>query len=173
MKKFLSFLLAALLLLSCIPAMAEEFPKLDNGAAWDYIGDWFGVSGMDVMGDPTADYPELKLCLYLNGLGDLYLDGGKKEVVGWYIEEGNVFLARTVDKVPQADEIFAYAYKDDTGRLVVDLMTVSSFTLGLNCLISFGSPSISSTSEIFITPVEIFSEVFDTSIKYSFPFSNI
>mgnify|MGYP003292874718 CR=1 FL=1 len=125
MKKFLSFLLAAIMLLSCAPAMAEEFPKLDNGAAWDYIGDWFGVSGMDVMGDPTADYPELKLCLYLNGLGDLYLDGGKKEVVGWYIEEGNVFLARTVDKVPKADEIFAYAYKDDTGRLVVDLMTVS------------------------------------------------
>ncbi|MBR2924343.1 MAG: hypothetical protein IKC28_04865 [Clostridia bacterium] len=125
MKKFLSFLLAALLLLSCIPAMAEEFPKLDNGAAWDYIGDWFGVSGMDVMGDPTTDYPELKLCLYLNGLGDLYLDGGKKEVVGWYVEEGNVFLARTVDGVPKADEIFAYAYKDDTGRLVVDLMTVS------------------------------------------------
>ena len=127
MKKFLSFLLAALLLLSCLPAVAaaEGFPELDGIAAWDYIGDWFGVSGMDVMGDPTADYPELKLCLYLNGLGDLYLDGGKKEVVGWYVEEGNVFLARTVDGVPKADEIFAYAYKDDTGRLVVDLMTVS------------------------------------------------
>lgn len=127
MKKFLSFLLAAMMLLSCLPAVAaaEGFPELDSSAAWDYIGDWFGVSGMDVMGDPTADYPELKLCLYLNGLGDLYLDGGKKEVVGWYIEEGNVFLARTVDKVPKADEIFAYAYKDDTGRLVVDLMTVS------------------------------------------------
>ena len=125
MKKFLSLLLATIMLLSCIPATAEEFPQLDSLAAWDYIGDWFGVSGMNVMGEPTTDYPELKLNLYLNGLGDLYLDDGKKEVVGWYVEDGNVFLARTVDKVPQASEIFAYAYKDETGRLVVDLMTVS------------------------------------------------
>ena len=121
MKKFLSLLLAAMMLLSCVPTMAEAFPALDKTAAWDYIGDWFGVSGLDVMGYPTTDYPELKLNLYLNGLGDLYLDGGKKEVVGWYIEDGNVFLARTVDKVPQADQIFAYAYKNETGRLVVDL----------------------------------------------------
>ncbi len=125
MKKFLSLLLAAMMLLGCVPALAEGFPELDSFAAWDYIGDWFGVSGLNVMDEPTTEYPELKLCLYLNGLGDLYLDGGKKEVVGWYIEEGNVFLARTVDKVPKADEIFAYAYRDDTGRLVVDLMTVS------------------------------------------------
>ena len=121
MKKFLSLLLAVIMLLGCIPAVAEEFPKLDNKAAWDYIGDWFGVSGLNVMDEPTTEYPELKLCLYLNGLGDLYLDGGKKEVVGWYVEDGMVFLARTVDKVPQADQIFAYAYKNETGRLVVNL----------------------------------------------------
>ena len=35
MKKFLSLLLAVIMLLGCIPAMAEEFPKLDNSAAWD------------------------------------------------------------------------------------------------------------------------------------------
>ena len=110
MKKFLSLLVAAVMLLSCIPAMAEEFPALDSIAAWDYIGDWFGVSGMDVMGDPTTEYPDLKLNLYLNGLGDLYLDGGKKEIVGWYVEDDMVFVARTVDKVPQADQIFALLY---------------------------------------------------------------
>ncbi|MBR0320673.1 MAG: hypothetical protein IIX10_06400, partial [Clostridia bacterium] len=125
MKKFLSLLVAAVMLLSCIPAMAEAFPALDSIAAWDYIGEWYGVSGMDVMGDPTTDYPALELNLYLNGLGDLYLDDAKKEVVGWYIEDEMVFLAHTVDKVPQADDIFAYAYKDDTGRLVVDLLTVA------------------------------------------------
>ena len=125
MKKFLSLLLAVTMLLGCMPAMAEAFPALDKNAAWDYIGEWIGVSGLDVMGDPTTDYPELTLNLLLNGLGDLYLDDGKKEVVGWYVEDGYVFLARTVDKVPQADDIFAYAYKDDTGRLVVDLMTVA------------------------------------------------
>ena len=32
-----------------------------------------------------------------------------------------VFVARTVDKVPQADQIFAFAAKNETGRLVVDL----------------------------------------------------
>ena len=121
MKKFLSLLLAVIMLLGCIPAMAEEFPKLDNKAAWDYIGDWFGVSGLNVMDETTTEYPELKLCLYLNGLGDLFLDGGKKEIVGWYVEDGMVFLARTVDKVPQADQIFAYAAKNETGRLVVNL----------------------------------------------------
>ena len=86
MKKFLSLLLAVIMLLGCIPAVAEEFPKLDNKAAWDYIGDWFGVSGLNVMDEPTTEYPELKLNLYLNGLGDLYLDGGKKEIVGWAVE---------------------------------------------------------------------------------------
>ena len=121
MKKFLSLLLAAMMLLGCVPALAEGFPELDSFAAWDYIGDWFGVSGMDVMGEPTTEYPDLKLNLFLNGLGDLYLDDAKKEVVGWYVEEGTVFLARTVDKVPQADQIFAYAYKNETGRLVVNL----------------------------------------------------
>ena len=79
-----------------VPALAEGFPELDSFAAWDYIGDWFGVSGLDVMDEPTTEYPDLKLNLFLNGLGDLYLDGGKKEVVGWYVEEGTVFLARTV-----------------------------------------------------------------------------
>ncbi len=121
MKKFLNLLLAVIMLLGCIPAVAEEFPKLDNKAAWDYIGDWFGVSGLNVMDEPTTEYPEPKLNLYLNGLGDLYLDGGKKEIVGWYVEDGMVFLARTVDNVPQADQIFAYAYKNETGRLVVNL----------------------------------------------------
>ena len=125
MKKFLCLLMAAMMLLGCVSAVAEAFPELDSNAAWDYIGDWYGVSGLDVMGDPTTEYPELELRLFLNGLGDLYLDGGKKEVVGWYVEDGYVFIARTVDKVPQAEEIFAYAYKDDTGRLVVDLMTVA------------------------------------------------
>ena len=125
MKKFLSLLVAVVMLLTASVSALAEFPALDSTAAWDYIGDWYGVSGMDVMGDPTNDYPELQLNLFLNGLGDLYLDGGKKEVVGWYIEDGMVFLAHTVDKVPQADDIFAYAYKDDTGRLVVDLMTVA------------------------------------------------
>ena len=121
MKKFLSLLLAVMMLLGCVSAVAQEFPKLDGIAAWDYVGDWFGVSGMDVMGDPTSEYPDLKLNLFLNGLGDLYLDGGKKEVVGWYVEDGYVFVARTVDKVPQADQIFAFAAKNETGRLVVDL----------------------------------------------------
>ncbi len=121
MKKFLSLLLAVMMLLGCLPALAEGFPELDSFAAWDYIGDWFGVSGLDVMGDPTTDYPDLKLNLFLNGLGDLYLDGGKKEIVGWYVEDDMVFLARTVDKVPQADQIFAFAAKNETGRLVVDL----------------------------------------------------
>ena len=121
MKKFLCLLLAAMMLLGCVPALAEGFPELDSFAAWDYIGDWFGVSGLDVMGDPTTDYPDLKLNLYLNGLGDLYLDGGKKEIVGWYVEDDMVFVARTVDKVPQADQIFAFAAKNETGRLVVDL----------------------------------------------------
>ena len=121
MKKFLSLLLAVMMLLGCLPAMAEGFPELDSFAAWDYIGDWFGVSGLDVMGDPTTDYPDLKLNLFLNGLGDLYLDGGKKEIVGWYVEDDMVFVARTVDKVPQADQIFAFAAKNETGRLVVDL----------------------------------------------------
>ena len=125
MKKFLCLLLAAMMLLGCVPALAEGFPELDSLAAWDYIGDWFGVSGMDVMGDPTTEYPDLKLNLFLNGLGDLYLDDAKKDVVGWYVEEGTVFLARTVDKVPNPDEIFAYAYKDASGRLVVDLLTVA------------------------------------------------
>ena len=121
MKKFLSLLVAVVMLLTCSVSALAEFPKLDSSAAWDFIGDWFGVSGMDVMGDPTSDYPELKLNLYLNGLGDLYLDGGKKEIVGWYVEDGYVFLARTVDNIPQEDDIFAYAYKNETGRLVVDL----------------------------------------------------
>ena len=121
MKKFLCLLLAAMMLLGCVPAMAEGFPELDSFAAWDYIGDWFGVSGLNVMDEPTTEYPDLKLNLFLNGLGDLYLDDAKKEVVGWYVEEGTVFLARTVDKVPQADQIFAYAYKNETGRLVVNL----------------------------------------------------
>ena len=121
MKKFLSLLLAVMMLLGCLPAMAEGFPELDSFAAWDYIGDWFGVSGLDVMGDPTTDYPDLKLNLFLNGLGDLYLDGGKKEIVGWYVEDDMVFVARTVDKVPQADQIFAFAAKNENGRLVVDL----------------------------------------------------
>ena len=103
MKKFLSFLLAAMMLLSCLPAVAaaEGFPELDGIAAWDYIGDWFGVSGMDVMGDPTTDYPELKLCLYLNGLGDLYLDGGKKEVVGWYVERAMYSSPVLLTKFPK------------------------------------------------------------------------
>ena len=121
MKKFLCLLLAAMMLLGCVPALAEGFPELDSFAAWDYIGDWFGVSGLNVMDEPTTEYPDLKLNLFLNGLGDLYLDDAKKEVVGWYVEEGTVFLARTVDKVPQADQIFAYAYKNETGRLVVNL----------------------------------------------------
>ena len=121
MKKFLCLLMAAMMLLGCVSAVAEAFPELDSNAAWDYIGDWYGVSGLDVMGDPTTDYPDLKLNLFLNGLGDLYLDGGKKEVVGWYVEDGYVFVARTVDKVPQADQIFAFAAKNETGRLVVDL----------------------------------------------------
>ncbi len=121
MKKFLCLLLAAMMLLGCVPALAEGFPELDSFAAWDYIGNWFGVSGMDVMGDPTTEYPDLKLNLFLNGLGDLYLDDGKKEVVGWYVEDDMVFVARTVDKVPQADQIFAFAAKNETGRLVVDL----------------------------------------------------
>lgn len=121
MKKFLCLLLAVMMLLGCLPAMAEGFPELDSFAAWDYIGDWFGVSGLDVMGEPTTDYPDLKLNLFLNGLGDLYLDGGKKEIVGWYVEDDMVFVARTVDKVPQADQIFAFAAKNETGRLVVDL----------------------------------------------------
>lgn len=121
MKKFLCLLLAAMMLLGCVPALAEGFPELDSFAAWDYIGDWFGVSGLDVMGDPTTEYPDLKLNLYLNGLGDLYLDGGKKEIVGWYVEDDMVFVARTVDNVPQADQIFAFAAKNENGRLVVDL----------------------------------------------------
>ena len=121
MKKFLCLLLAAMMLLGCVPALAEGFPELDSFAAWDYIGDWFGVSGLNVMDEPTTDYPDLKLNLFLNGLGDLYLDDAKKEVVGWYVEEGTVFLARTVDKVPQADQIFAFAAKNETGRLVVNL----------------------------------------------------
>ena len=121
MKKFLCLLLAAMMLLGCVPALAEGFPELDSFAAWDYIGDWFGVSGLDVMDEPTTDYPDLKLNLYLNGLGDLYLDDAKKEVVGLYVEDDTVFVARTVDKVPQADQIFAYAYKNETGRLVVNL----------------------------------------------------
>ena len=121
MKKFLCLLLAVMMLLGCVPALAEGFPELDSFAAWDYIGDWFGVSGLNVMDEPTTEYPGLKLNLFLNGLGDLYLDDAKKEVVGWYVEEGTVFLARTVDKVPQADQIFAYAYKNETGRLVVNL----------------------------------------------------
>ena len=121
MKKFLCLLLAAMMLLGCVPALAEGFPELDSFAAWDYIGDWFGVSGLNVMDEPTTEYPDLKLNLFLNGLGDLYLDGGKKEVVGWYVEEETVFLARTVDKVPQADQIFAFAAKNETGRLVVNL----------------------------------------------------
>ena len=121
MKKFLCLLLAAMMLLGCVPALAEGFPELDSFAAWDYIGDWFGVSGLNVMDEPTTEYPDLKLNLYLNGLGDLYLDDAKKEVVGWYVEEGTVFLARTVDKVPQADQIFAFASKNETGRLVVNL----------------------------------------------------
>lgn len=121
MKKFLCLLMAAMMLLGCGPALAEGFPELDSFAAWDYIGDWFGVSGLDVMDEPTTDYPDLKLNLYLNGLGDLYLDDAKKEVVGWYVEDDTVFVARTVDKVPQADQIFAYAYKNETGRLVVNL----------------------------------------------------
>ena len=121
MKKFLSLLLAVMMLLGCVPAMAEEFPALERTAAWDYLGDWFGVSGLDVMDEPTTDYPDLKLNLYINGLGDLYLDGGKKEIVGWYVEDDMVFVARTVDKVPQADQIFAFASKNETGRLVVNL----------------------------------------------------
>lgn len=123
MKKFLSLLLAAIMLLSCVPAMAEtaEFPKLERTAAWDYLGDWFGVSGLDVMDELTTDYPDLKLNLFVNGLGDLYLDDAKKEVVGWYVEDDTVFVARTVDKVPQADQIFAFAAKNETGRLVVNL----------------------------------------------------
>ena len=121
MKKFLCLLLAAMMLLGCVPALAEGFPELDSFAAWDYIGDWFGVSGLDVMDEPTTEYPDLKLNLYLNGLGDLYLDDAKKEVVGWYIEDDTVFIARTVDKVPQADQIFAFAAKNETGRLVVNL----------------------------------------------------
>ena len=121
MKKFLCLLLAAMMLLGCVPALAEGFPELDSFAAWDYIGDWFGVSGRDVMDEPTTEYPDLKLNLYLNGLGDLYLDDAKKEVVGWYIEDDTVFIARTVDKVPQADQIFAFAAKNETGRLVVNL----------------------------------------------------
>ena len=121
MKKCLSLLLAVMMLLGCVPALAEGFPELDSFAAWDYIGDWFGVSGLDVMDEPTTDYPDLKLNLFLNGLGDLYLDDAKKEIVGWYVEEGTVFLARTVDKVPQADQIFAFAAKNETGRLVVNL----------------------------------------------------
>jgi len=121
MKKFLCLLLAVMMLLGCVPAMAEGFPELDSFAAWDYIGDWFGVSGLNVMDEPTTEYPDLKLNLYLNGLGDLYLDDAKKEVVGWYVEDDTVFIARTIDKVPQADQIFAFASKNETGRLVVNL----------------------------------------------------
>lgn len=49
MKKLLSLLLAAMLLLGCLPAMAEtaEFPKLDGILAKNYWGGWFGVSGLD------------------------------------------------------------------------------------------------------------------------------
>lgn len=32
MKKFLSLMLAAVMLLGCLPAMAEEFPELDSSA---------------------------------------------------------------------------------------------------------------------------------------------
>jgi hypothetical protein len=66
-KRVFSLVLAMMMLLGCVSAVAEEFPKLDGIAAWDYVGDWFGVSGMDVMGDPTSEYPDLKLNLFLNG----------------------------------------------------------------------------------------------------------